>query len=124
NTHVPAHRRDQLERPLPYTPPRAAFLERPAPEANRDLVYTLTPPPSPGTTGGRLSPLEPFEKLAGVVPLPRGPPGRPWGLFGAAQPPTRGHHPDATPARGGRGGDGHGVASLGLGAVAQARLCA
>ena len=44
-------------------------------------------------------------------------------MFGAAQPPARRYHPDATPTRRGRG-DGHRVAALELGTAAEARLCA
>jgi hypothetical protein len=42
---------------------------------------------------------------------------------GAAQPPARGHHSDATAAGCRRGGDGHGVTALELGTAAEARLC-
>ena len=51
------------------------------------------------------------------------PPGALWRLSSAAQPPARGDHPDAAPARGGQGGDGHGIALLALGTAAEARLC-
>ena len=71
NTHVPAHRRDQLERLLRYTARGAVSLERLAQDANGDLVYTFTHPWSDGTTGIRLSPMELLEKLAALVPLPR-----------------------------------------------------
>src|SRR5207245_8863105 len=71
NTHVPAHRRDQLERLLRYTARGAVALERLAQDANGDLVYTFTHPWSDGTTGIRLSPVELLEKLATLVPLPR-----------------------------------------------------
>src|SRR5215467_3445367 len=71
NTHVPAHRRDQLERLLRYTARGAVSLERLAQDANGDLVYTFTHPCSNGTTGIRLSPMELLEKLAALVPLPR-----------------------------------------------------
>src|SRR5215510_14936127 len=70
NTHVPAHRRDQLERLLRYTARGAVSLERLAQDANGDLVYTFTHPWSDGTTGIRLSPMELLEKLAALVPLP------------------------------------------------------
>src|SRR5215475_5902447 len=70
NTHVPAHRRDQLERLLRYTARGAVSLERLAQDANGDLVYTFTHPWSDGTTGIRLSPVELLEKLAALVPLP------------------------------------------------------
>ena len=71
NTHVPAHRRDQLERLIRYTARGAVSLERLAQDANGDLVYTFTHPWSDGTTGIRLSPVELLEKLAALVPLPR-----------------------------------------------------
>lgn len=71
NTHVPAHRRDQLERLIRYTARGAVSLERLTQDANGDLVYTLTHPWSDGTMGIRLSPLELLEKLAALVPLPR-----------------------------------------------------
>ena len=71
NTHVPAHRRDQLERLLRYTARGAVSLERLAQDANGDLVSTFTHPWSDGTTGIRLSPMELLEKLAALVPLPR-----------------------------------------------------
>src|SRR5215813_1260655 len=44
NTHVPAHRRDQLERLIRYTTRGAVSLERLAQDANGDLVYTFTHP--------------------------------------------------------------------------------
>ena len=71
NTHVPAHRRDQLERLIRYMARGAVSLERLTQDANGDLVYTFTHPWSNGTTGIRLSPLELLEKLAALVPLPR-----------------------------------------------------
>src|SRR5207302_10396548 len=71
NTHVPAHRRDQLERLLRYTARGAVALERLAEDTNGDLVYTFTTPWSDGTTGITLSPVELLEKLAALVPLPR-----------------------------------------------------
>jgi hypothetical protein len=71
NTHVPAHRRDQLARLMRYTARGAVSLERRAEDAHGDLVYTLTKPCSDGTTGITLSPLELLEKLAALVPLPR-----------------------------------------------------
>jgi Putative transposase/Transposase zinc-binding domain len=71
NTHVPAHRRDQLERLIRYTARGAVSLERLTQDANGDLVYTFTHPWSDGTTGIRLSPMELLEKLAALVPLPR-----------------------------------------------------
>ena len=71
NTHVPAHRRDQLERLIRYTARGAVSLERLAEAANGDLVYSFTKPWSDGTTGIKLSPLELLEKLAALVPLPR-----------------------------------------------------
>ena len=71
NTHVPAHRRDQLERLLRYTARGAVSLERLDINADGDLLYTFTRPWSDGTTGIKLSPLELLEKLAALVPLPR-----------------------------------------------------
>jgi len=70
HTHIPAHRRDQLERLIRYTPRGAVSLERLQEDANGDLVYTFTHPWSDGTTGITLSPLELLEKLAALVPLP------------------------------------------------------
>jgi hypothetical protein len=60
-----------LERLLRYTARDAVSLERLQEEANGDLVYTFTHPWSDGTTGMRVSPLELWEKLAALVPLPR-----------------------------------------------------
>ena len=71
NTHIPAPRRDQLERLLRYTARGAVSLERLEQDANGDLLYTFTRPWSDGTTGIKLSPLELLEKLAALVPLPR-----------------------------------------------------
>jgi hypothetical protein len=68
---IPAHRRDQLERLIRYTARGAVSLERLAPDANGDLLYTFTHPWSDGTTGIKLSPVELLEKLAALVPLPR-----------------------------------------------------
>jgi Putative transposase len=70
NTHIPAHRRDQLERLIRYTARGAMSLERLTQDANGDLLYTFTHPWSDGTTGIKLSPLELLEKLAALVPLP------------------------------------------------------
>jgi hypothetical protein len=71
NTHVLAHRRDQLERLLRYTARGAVSLERLTGNADGDLLYTFTHPWSDGTTGIKLSPMELIEKLAALVPLPR-----------------------------------------------------
>ena len=71
NTHVPAHRRDALERLLRYTARGAVSLERLEVGADGDLLYTFTHPWSDGTTGIKLSPLELLEKLAALVPLQR-----------------------------------------------------
>jgi hypothetical protein len=71
NTHVPAHRRDQLERLLRSTARGAVALERLDSNADGDLLYPCTRPWSDGTTGLTLSPLELLEKLAARVPLPR-----------------------------------------------------
>jgi len=71
HTHIPAHRRDQLECLIRYTARGAVSLERLEQDANGDLIYTFTHPWSDGTTGIRLSPLELLEKLAALVPLPR-----------------------------------------------------
>jgi hypothetical protein len=70
HTHIPAHRRDQLECLIRYTARGAVSLERLQAEANGDLLYTFTHPWSDGTTGIRLSPVELLEKLAALVPLP------------------------------------------------------
>src|SRR5215510_4058536 len=51
------------------------------------------------------------------------PPGALWRVSGAAQSSAWGDHPHAAPARGGRGADRDGVASLELGTAAEARLC-
>ena len=51
NTHIPAHRRDQLERLIRYTARGAVSLERLEHDANGDLLYTFTRPWSDGTTG-------------------------------------------------------------------------
>jgi Putative transposase/Transposase zinc-binding domain len=69
-THIPAHRRDQLEQLIRYTARGAVSLERLQADANGDLLYTFTHPWSDGTTGITLSPLELLEKLAALVPLP------------------------------------------------------
>jgi hypothetical protein len=71
NTHIPAHRRDQLERLIRYTARGAVSLERLGQDASGDLIYTFTRPWSDGTTGIKLSPLERLEKLAALVPPPR-----------------------------------------------------
>jgi Putative transposase/Transposase zinc-binding domain len=67
NTHIPAHRRDQLERLIRSTARGAVSLERLTQDANGDLVYIFTQPWSDGTTGIRLAPLELLEKLAALV---------------------------------------------------------
>jgi hypothetical protein len=71
NTHIPAHRRDQLERLLCSTARGAVSLERLEINADGDLLYTFTHSWSDGTTGIKLSPLELLEKLAALVSLPR-----------------------------------------------------
>ena len=71
HTHIPAHRRDQLERLIRSTARGAMALERLQEDVNGDLLYTFTHPWSDGTTGITLSPLELLEKLAALVPLPR-----------------------------------------------------
>jgi Putative transposase len=71
NTHIPAHRRDQLERLIRYTARGAVSLECLEQDAHGDLIYTFTKPWSDGTTGIKLSPVELLEKLAALVPLPR-----------------------------------------------------
>jgi Putative transposase/Transposase zinc-binding domain len=70
HTHIPAHRRDQLECLIRDTARGAVSLERLEQDDNGDLVYTFTHPWSDGTTGIRLSPLELLEKLAALVPRP------------------------------------------------------
>ena len=70
-THIPAHRRDQLERLIRYTARGAVSLERLGQDPSGDLIYTFTRPWSDGTTGIKLSPLERLEKLATLVPPPR-----------------------------------------------------
>ena len=71
NTHIPAHRRDQLERLIHYTARGSVSLDRLEEDANGDLIYTFPKPGSDGTTGIPLSPLELLEKLAALVPPPR-----------------------------------------------------
>ena len=71
NTHIPAHRRDQLERLIRYTARGAVSLERLAQDEGGDLLYTFTRAWSDGTRGITLSPLELLEKLAALVPPPR-----------------------------------------------------
>ena len=73
NTHIPAHRRDQLERRIRYTARGAVLLERLEQDAYGDLLYTFTKPWSDGTTGITRSPVELLAKLAALVPLPRVP---------------------------------------------------
>ena len=51
----------------------AVSLERLTQDASGNLLDTLTPPWSDGTTGMRLSPLALLETLAARVPLPRMP---------------------------------------------------
>ena len=53
-----------------------------------------------------------------------GPSGALWRLSGIAQSSAGVDHPHTPPARGGRGGDRHGITALELGAAAEARLCA
>ena len=71
NTHIPAHRRDQLEHLIRYTARGAVSLERLAQDENGDLLYTFTRVWSDGTMGIKLSPLELIEKLAALVLPPR-----------------------------------------------------
>src|SRR2546428_2062697 len=71
HTHIPAHRRDQLECLIRYTARGAVSLERLEQDANGDLGYTFTHPWSDGTTGIRLPPLELVDKPAAPVALPR-----------------------------------------------------
>ena len=73
NTHMPAPRRDPLERLLRSTARGAVSLERLAQDVNGDLRSTFTRPWSEGTTGSTLSPLELVEQRAALVPLPRVP---------------------------------------------------
>ena len=70
NTHIPAHRRDQLAQLIRSTARGAVSLERLQEDTNGDLIYTFTHPWSDGTTGIRLSPAELLEKLAALIPLP------------------------------------------------------
>src|SRR5712691_6569348 len=67
-----------------------------------------------GTRGEAGRPRTPAAHASGAL----------WGLPGAAQPPARRHHPDATPARDRGRGTRHRVAALELGTTAQTRLCA
>ncbi|HEY7708651.1 MAG TPA: transposase, partial [Candidatus Entotheonella sp.] len=71
NTHIAAHRRDQLERLIRYTARGAVSLERLAQDEGGDLLYPFTRVWSDGTMGIKLSPLELLEKLAALVPPPR-----------------------------------------------------
>src|SRR6266849_1802662 len=71
NTHLPADRRDQLERLIRDTVRGAVALDRLHEDARGDLVSTFTKPWSDGTTGLTRSPLALLEKLVALVPLPR-----------------------------------------------------
>ena len=71
----------------------------------------------------RLSSLERLEKRAALVPLPCMPLVRSGGCLAPHSHLRCAIYPDPAPARRGRGGDRHGVASLELGAVAEAYLC-
>ena len=62
NTHVPAHRRDHLERLIRYTARGAVSLERLVPDAGGDLIYTFTRPWADGTTGIKRSPYTPTHR--------------------------------------------------------------
>jgi Putative transposase len=64
NTHVPAPRRDQVERLMRYTARGAVSLERLAQDANGDLLYRYTRPWADGTPGRKLSPVARLEQLA------------------------------------------------------------
>jgi Putative transposase len=68
NTHLPAHRRDQLERLMRYPARGAVSLERLEEDAHGALLYTFTRAWSDGTRAIKLSPLEFLEKLAARVP--------------------------------------------------------
>src|SRR5262249_14136201 len=81
HTHIPAHRRDQLECLIRSTARGAVSLERLTQDAHGDLIYTFTHPWSDGTTGIRLAPLELLEKLAARVPLPHAHLVRYWGCL-------------------------------------------
>ena len=96
NTHVPAHRRDQLERLIRYTARGAVSLQRLTLDANGDLISTFTRPWSDGTTG---------IKLSALAPAPRVHPVRDAGCWAAhrklrgASPPTRRQQGIETQAR-------------------------
>jgi hypothetical protein len=98
-------------------------LEHLQEEANGDLVYTFTHPWSDGTTGIRLSPLELLEKLAALVPLPRVHLVRYGGCLAPHSYLRGAIIPTPTSARHQRAGSSHRVASLELGAAAQAGVC-
>jgi hypothetical protein len=51
NTHIPAHRRDQLEQLLRYTGRGPVVLERLSEDADGNVVYRFNRPWSDGTTG-------------------------------------------------------------------------
>jgi hypothetical protein len=60
NTHIPAHRRDQLERLIRSTARGAVSLDRLTQNEDGDLLYSFTRAGSDGTRGIPLSPLEAF----------------------------------------------------------------
>src|SRR5438094_7667300 len=86
-------------------------------------ALSLPNPWSDGITGIRLSPLELLEKLAALVPLPRVHLVRYGGCLAPHSHLRGAIIPDPTSARHRRAGGSHRVASLELGASAQARLC-
>lgn len=122
NTHVPAHRRDQLERLLRYTARGAVPLERLEQDVDGNLLYHFTRPWSDGTTGIKLSPLELLEKLAALVPLPRciwSVMGGVWHRIAIYEPPSSRRHV----SRGWNTPRPSPVAKLDVGTVAQAGVC-
>jgi hypothetical protein len=79
NTHVPAHRRDQLERLMRYTARGSVSLARLGQDETDDLISTFSRPWSDsrpwadGRIGIKLSSLGLLEKLSARVPSPRVP---------------------------------------------------
>ena len=71
NTHIPAHRRDQLARLMRYTARGSVSLERLGQDANGELISTFGRQWSEGSPGIKLAPLALLETLAALVPPPR-----------------------------------------------------
>ena len=125
NTHVPAHRREQLERFIRYTARGAVSLERLAGRRQRrSCLGTL---PIRGLTVRRVLDSVTVGTLgeAGGVRAPAARPSRALrGLSRPAQSAARGEHPDAAPAGCGGGGGEDWPPFLELGAAPGACVCA